>query len=119
MALSRRAWCLMYQPGELDQTINLYRWVYSDDCQGGRDKIQEALFLGLPAKQRPMTGNESDKYDKLNANGTDVFVIRYTNELNESDLIEWNGEKFNIRYLKNHGNHSMYLEIFAEYGWPT
>jgi len=109
----------MYQAGELDQIINISRWLYTDDGQGGQEKQLSVICYDLYAKQRPMTGNESDRYDKLNAVGMSVFVIRYDDDIKENDLIEWNGKKFNIRYLKDYGSRSLYLEIFAEFGWPN
>ncbi len=109
----------MYQAGELDQEINIYRWVYASDGQGGKEKQLSTIEECESAKQRPMTGNESDRYDKLNAQGTTVFVIRNRDDLNEADLIEWEGEKYNIRYIKNKGLRNSFLEIFCEFGWPN
>ena len=109
----------MYQSGELDQEIDLFKWSYTDDGQGGKNKKLSVIELGVYAKQRSMTGKEAERYDKLNAHGTDVFVIRYRDDLNESDLIEWYGVKYNIRYIKKMGGRHSFLEIFAEYGWPN
>jgi len=109
----------MYQSGELDQIINISRWLYTSDNQGGQEKQLSVICEDLHAKQRPMTGNESDRYDKLNAVGASVFVIRYGEDVKENDLIEWNGKKFNVRYLKDYGGRATYLEIFAEFGWPN
>lgn len=109
----------MYQAGELDQEINLYRWVYADDGQGGKEKQLSIIDECEPAKQRPLSGAEADRYDKLNAQGVTVFIIRNRDDLKESDLIEWCDKKFNIRYIKDRGLRNSFLEIHCEYGWPN
>ena len=109
----------MYSPGELDQYINITRIEYSSDGQGGQNKNIVSMGYDVHAKSRPMSGGEVDRYDKMNAIKMNVFVIRYRDDLKESDLIEWNNKEYNIRYLKDKGNRSLYLEIFAEAGEPN
>tara|TARA_R110002020_G_scaffold475207_1_gene709082 strand:+ start:6062 stop:6394 length:333 start_codon:yes stop_codon:yes gene_type:complete len=107
-----------YSPGELDQYISIERLEYSSDGQGGQNSEVVSMGYDINCKSRPMTGNESERYDKMNPTKINVFVIRYRDDLKETDTILWYGTKYNIRYIKDFGERSLYLEIFAEAGEP-
>ena len=106
-----------YRPGELDQRIEIFRQVKTDDGQGGQD-VNEVLQYTLWAKVIVKGGTEVVKYEKVEAVATYIFVVRQSKSLviQDDDIIKWDGVKFNIRSPLQRSPRRMYLEIEAEKG---
>jgi SPP1 family predicted phage head-tail adaptor len=104
------------RPGELDQRISILRETLSDDGFGGQNVALAVLSKTTWAHVRPMSGRESERFDKLNAEMTNLFVIRYRSDVQENDRIEWLSEQYNIRAVMKSGPRKLYLEIYAERG---
>lgn len=107
---------MTYRSGELDQFITVIRDTEVDDGQGGQDLTPSNVVADLYAHVRPMSGNETKKFDKLNAAMTNLFVVRYRDDILETDRISWGSEEYNIRAIQKAGGRKLYLEIFAERG---
>jgi SPP1 family predicted phage head-tail adaptor len=104
------------RPGELDQKITIYREVLSADGFGGQNVALTVLVDSTWAQVRPMSGRESERFDKLNAEMTNLFAIRYRSDIREDDRIKWGDEYYNIRAIMKSGGRKLYLEIYAERG---
>ncbi len=105
----------MYRTGELDQRIKIMYEVKTPDGMGGNTVALVERF-DVWAKAKPLGGNESSQFERVNAHNNYIFVIRNTDQIEESDHLIWNDISYNIRSLKSYGNRSMYLEIEAERG---
>jgi len=106
-----------YQIGELDQRIEIFRQVKSDDGQGGfitSDVLQHTLWAHVITKG----GGEVFKFEKVEATAVFTFVIRFNSQLGiqEDDFIRWEGVDYNIRAILKKSGRRLYLEIDAERG---
>lgn len=107
---------MTFRPGELDQLITITRESEGDDDMGGQDVIPVPVATDIWAKARPLTGREFERYDQVNATAMVAFVIRYRSGIRANDRIEWNGEKYNIRYIPPVTGRALYMVIEAEKG---
>lgn len=103
------------RPGQLDQRIAFMREQRVQDDQGGfaRSRVE---FASAWAWVKPLSGSESEDYDRVNATHTYVFVVRNRQDILESDQIEWLGVSYNIRQIARRSNRRMYVDIIAERG---
>lgn len=107
----------VFRIGELDQSIGIWRPVFTPDGQGGQLR-SEVLQHTLMAHVMARGGGENFKYEKIDAPAFTTFVIRNSSNLDikENDLIKWGGDDYNIRAIQRTGGRSLYLEINAERG---
>lgn len=106
----------MFRVGELDQRIDFLIEVDIPDGMGGNTTSTQAHASRVYCKVRPMSGKESERFDKLNATETTLFVTRYRTDITEQHRISWNGEEYNIRHIPRKDTRSMYSEFYAERG---
>lgn len=106
----------MYRPGELDQKIDFKLEVRVSDGMGGSDISLINIAVNVWCKAKPLSGKETERFDKLNATEFTKFVTRYRTDIKEDDRITWNGEEYNIRHIPRVATRSMYSEFFAERG---
>lgn len=103
-----------YSAGELDQRVKFLRETKTDDDMGG-SLVTWPEIAEVWAKVRPMSGAEREHSDRLNAEANYLIVIRYRSDITESDVAEWKGVRFNIRFSKDRPR-STFLEIEAQRG---
>jgi SPP1 family predicted phage head-tail adaptor len=103
-----------YKAGELDQRVKFLRESKVDDGMGGSVTTLTTVAEAW-AKVRPMSGTEREHSDRLNAQANYLIVIRYRDDITESDVVEWKGTRFNIRFNKDEAR-STFLAIEAERG---
>lgn len=106
---------MQYHAGELDKRITFKRETLTPDGIGGHT-VNLSDIATVWALARPMSGREIERYDQLNATALYLFVVRNRQDVKEDDRIIWDGEEYNIRFLKSRGGRSLYLEIVAERG---
>jgi len=106
----------MYDPGELDQKITIRRPVLVSDGMGGHDVTMQDLAVDVWAKVRPLRGDEVERHDRLKAVSMVRFVIRFGLAIQHGDVIYWQGDPHNIRYIPPASGREMYLPIDAERG---
>ncbi|NIQ01588.1 MAG: head-tail adaptor protein [Nitrospinaceae bacterium] len=105
-----------FRIGELDQEIQIYRWVRTPDGQGGFTR-SATLQHTLMAKLMSKGGGENFRFEKVEAVATFTFVIRNLGlDIREDDYILFNGEQYNIRNILNKNTRDLYLQIEAERG---
>ena len=105
-----------YRPGELDQRITISREIRTNDDMGGEVITLTVIASCISAKVRQMSANESERFEKLNATATNLFVVRYRDDIREDDRIMWGGEEYNIRSIVKEGSRRLYTEYYAERG---
>jgi SPP1 family predicted phage head-tail adaptor len=105
----------MFAPGEMNERIGIVRETRTPDGAGGQT-LTLSTIANLWAHVRPRSGREMERFDRLNASGLYLFVIRYRTDLEESDRIFWRGEFYNIRFISQGSGRNLYLEIDAERG---
>lgn len=106
----------MFRPGELDQKCDFLREVRTSDGMGGVELSTENIQQNVWTKVRPLSGKESERFDKLNAEELTLFVTRYRTDIEEDDRIVWEGVGYNIRHIPRKSTRSMYSEFYAERG---
>jgi len=105
-----------WRPGELDQLIDIKREALTTDDMGGSTIVLTNIAADLWAKVSPMSGNEAERFDKLNATMTNRFVVRFRDDVREDDRIVWDGEEYNIRSIEKAGSRKLYTVMYAERG---
>ena len=106
-----------HEIGNLDQRITIKRETMSQTGMGGQELTLTNLAT-VWAKVRPRSGTERNRFERLDAEASYIFVIRNRPdlELRESDRIEWRGTEYNIRFISDPGPRPIYIEISADKG---
>lgn len=105
-----------YQPGELDQLINLDAPVLSPRPSGSSQITWTPIATAVPAKVDSLSGREATRQGMVQAEAQYMFVIRNRTDITEKTRITWGGRQYNIRALGLVGPRHNYLEIVAERG---
>lgn len=108
----------MARAGRLDQRITLQEKQRTADGIGG---FTDALSnIGTTptvwAKVEPKSGSEDLSEGRMNAVGMYVFTVRTRTDLNESMVILWGGETYNIQAIMRRGERPLYMQIEAMRG---
>jgi SPP1 family predicted phage head-tail adaptor len=103
------------RPGAISEPIEYMRKSKTDDGFGGftftwtkHDDDWAQVMHG--------SGSESEAHDRIEAKDTDIFRVRFRDDLRESDAIDYDGVFYNIRVLPTLPTRSMYMDIVAERG---
>lgn len=103
--------------GKLDKQISLVREYQADDgnhgvCSTFREYATPRAYVFTG------TGTENFKFQRVFAAGAFVFVIRNRADLDikENDVIEYNGEKYNISHIARVSDREMYIAIETHLG---
>lgn len=107
-----------YRSGELDQRITFQKRSSVPDGMGGSTTtwVNVGTLDTVWAHVRAKSGREVTEFDRVNAQASQLFVIRKRNDILESYRILWDGEAFNIRHIPKPKTRAMYMEIEAERG---
>lgn len=103
------------RPGELDQRIEFFDLVETDDGYGGSTTAPQSVGTAW-AHARPLSVREREEYQRVNAEAGYVFVVRNRQDLKEKYYLEWDGVPYNIKGLKQKSKRELYLEVVAERG---
>lgn len=111
---------MTYRTGELDQRILFQERQSVPDGMGGSTDtwVDISNFPNAWAHVRPKSGREVTEYDRVNAETSYLFVIRFRSDLLEKYRIVWDGEPFNIKAIPKPKSRSLYIEIEGERGVP-
>lgn len=104
-----------WRPGELDQRVKILRRNPTPDDMGGNtvtfDEINEVW-----AKVMPKGGRERTDQQRVNADAGYLFVVRNGLDIIDSDLIEWDGDTYDVRFRGKPSTRDLYLEIDGQRG---
>lgn len=106
------------RPGKLDQRITFKAESRNDDGLGGavRGWVNIPVTPTVWASVRAKSGRERFDIDRVDAEAGYVFTIRNRADIDERNVIEWNGRRFNIRFVRQLSNRPLYMEIEADQG---
>lgn len=104
-----------YQIGELDQLVIIRREVRTPDGMGG-SRLEWQDVDEVWALVRPMSGRERLAAGRVEASANYLVVVYAGTTVLANDIIVWNGIELNVRFPKNRGSRSLFLEIEAEMG---
>lgn len=99
----------------LNELITIYTKTQVQDAFGTltttRTKIADAY-----AKVRPMSGAERNRTDQREEYADYRFWIHQRTDVNEADLIVWDGVDYDIRFIAHNSAKEPYLMIDAQRG---
>lgn len=98
--------------GKLDKRIKIMQSDKVSDGSGGfENELKEVKTVW--AHVRPISGREFWQAQQINAEISHKIIIRYTEAVNRTNLISYNGRIFDIQYLINVDEKNKWLEIQA------
>lgn len=106
---------MAYTRGELNQRITIERKQRTPDGGGGYVEAWSTVETRW-ALVRPMSGNERAASQQTQADANYLIVVRNPADVQHADRIMWNGDAYNVRFIKDRGSRALYLEIEAERG---
>lgn len=98
----------------LDQRVTFLREVTTPDGMGG-STVTWAEIATVWADVRPMSGREREQSQRLDAQSNYVITIRNRSDVDETSVVEWRGERFNVRFVPRDPR-ARWLKIEAEKG---
>jgi len=101
--------------GKLDQRISIKQATNTPDGIGGVTESWSEL-AEVWANVAPMAGREEDRQGAVRENRMYMITIRNRSDILNDMVIDWGGDRYNIRNIKQPPDRKMYLEIVAEYG---
>lgn len=103
--------------GKLDKQISLVKEHQVDDGNNGKCSTFRE-YATARAHVFTGTGTENFKFQRVFAAGAFVFVVRNRSDLDikENDVIDYNGDRFNIRHIARVSDREMYIALETELG---
>ncbi len=108
--------CCDLNSGMLRHKVTLERETLTTDSIGGDSSSWSTLAADVFTMIKPVSGNERFQAMRLETNLTHTIFMRYRSDLTTKDRIDFNGRKFQIRFIKNVEERNKWLEIKAEEG---
>lgn len=99
----------------LDQVIEIRRKAQVQQPDGSLQTTL-GLLANAYASVSPMRGDERNQSNQTEAQADYKFHIHYRSDLKEDDVIVWQGNHYNIRFIADKGPGSIYLMMEAERG---
>jgi SPP1 family predicted phage head-tail adaptor len=109
---------MAYTAGELRERVTIRRTTETPNEYGTLVPADTDIAT-VWALVRPMSGGERDASRQVEASADYLIVMRYRADVRATDTLIWRGYAFNIRFIKDRGPRSLYLEIEAERGVAT
>lgn len=97
-------------PGKMNRRINIMKYESVSDGGGGYEEIL-TLVKKVWANIRPASGREFNLAKQAQAEITHKVTIRYTEEVNRSQVISFNNKIYDIQYLININEENRFLEL--------
>lgn len=106
------------RPGKLDQRITFKRESRNDDGAGGvlREWVDVDTVPTVWSSVTSKSGSERFNADRVDAEAGYIFTVRNRSDIDERNVIDWNGRRFNIRFVHDLSNRPMYMDIEADQG---
>lgn len=108
----------MWSAGMLDKRITFRRKTSVKDGLGGAVTTY-ADYKPAWAHIRPLSGREREQAQRAEGVRLYLVVVRNRDDLLDDDVIRWRGRDMNIRFIRNKGPRTAWLEIEAETGAPV
>lgn len=106
-----------YHVGELDQLISIKRQTYTSTGKGGKTRTGYTYVAqNIWARVHPASGTEQVEHERLRAPARYVFAIHWRSDVLDTDVIEWNSQEYQIRFIPTRGSRDVFLPLEAERG---
>jgi SPP1 family predicted phage head-tail adaptor len=99
----------------LDKLVTFYRKQQTRQASGELLTTKKKIGRAF-ARVMPVRGSERNASDQTEATANYIFWVAYRTDLIEDDVIEWQGVEYNIRFIEDSGQGSIYLALTAERG---
>lgn len=106
-----------WSSGMLNQRVTFRRVTMTGDGVGGATTTWTDLFT-LWACVQPLRGREREQSMRDEARADYLIVVRNRDDLRATDVAEWRGRTLNLRFIRDRGPRTGWLEIEAELGAP-
>jgi SPP1 family predicted phage head-tail adaptor len=100
----------MINPGKLNRKIQVMELAQISDGGGGYEDALTPVKT-VWASINPVSGREYWQAQQAQAQISHKIIIRYTTELNRSNVLSFNGKNFDIQYIINVQESNRFLEI--------
>ena len=100
---------------EMNERIAVYRKAQTQDEYGTLSQTR-TLIAKLQANVKVMSGSERAMSDQTEAHATHRFHVHYRSDLRADDIIVWNSNDFNIKFIADNGPKDRYMYIDAQRG---
>lgn len=101
--------------GRLDQRISIKQATNAADGLGGVTETWSQL-AEVWARVEPIKGREEERQGANRENRLYMVTIRHRTDIVNDMVIDWGGDRYNIRNIKQPTGRKLYLEIIIEYG---
>lgn len=101
--------------GDLRHKVSLQRKSLTSDGVGG-SVVAWTEYATPYAKIKPKSGGEKIYLNRLNASGLSTVVMRYRDDVQESDKLVFRGDEYQIRSVINVEERDRYTELTIERG---
>lgn len=108
---------MSFTPGEMNERITFQSESRADDGYGGFELSWDDIDT-VWAHTRPMSGKEYEHADTMQAEGVNLFVTRYRDDIVPSNRIMWEGIAYDIVEIKRTTGRKLYTEFVAVRGGP-
>lgn len=98
-------------PGRLNKRVTIKRYIEEENDLGSLETKLKPIKT-VWAEIRPVRGQESLEYYKINNQETYKITMRYT-DVTEKDVIEYDGKQYQIMSIADPLLDHYYLEIMA------
>jgi SPP1 family predicted phage head-tail adaptor len=108
---------MAWASGMLDERVTFRRKTLAKDNYGG-SVTTWADYATAWAHVRPLTGREREAAMRPEGVEAYLVVVRNRSDLQDDDVIRWRSRDMNIRFIRNRGPRTAWLEIEADMGAP-
>lgn len=107
--------CCDITPGMMKRRVSLQRKGDTPDGAGGVT-VAWTQYAQPWASIKPKQGSEKLHSDRLDATGLSIVVMRYRDDVIESDKLVYRGKDYQIRSIVNIEEADRFLELTIERG---
>ena len=97
-------------PGKLDKKIDIMKNTQVSDGGGGYEDALVSIKK-VWANIKPVSGREYFQSQQAQAQISHKVTIRYTDSVNRSHILQYQGRNFDIQYIVNVDEQNRFLEI--------
>ena len=102
-----------HRTGAMRQYADIERYETTDDGMGGTTQTWTTHIAGHPMDIRPLRGEKRLEFAKLDSTVTHEIVMRYRDDINTQDRINYKGRSFTLKYKLDEGEESALLKFGA------
>lgn len=102
-----------HRTGALRQIVDVERYTTTSDGMGGTTQEWPTHVSDLPVDIKPLSGAKRLEFAKLDSTITHEIIMRYRDDINTQDRINYKGRSFTLKYKLDEGEESALLKFGA------